>query len=82
MGKTTKALFIWHEKYVSTFCLCTQLVYSSLGIIYNLDNLLSPHALWYWVYILPLSFHSFVDPYIASTIPLVKTTLLFSSLTT
>ena len=44
-GKIAKALFIWHEKYVSTFCLCTQLAGSYLDILYNSYKLLSSHAL-------------------------------------
>ena len=56
LGKTIKALFILNEKYVSTFCLHTQLAESSLGILYNSDRLLSPHALWFWFQILPLFF--------------------------
>ena len=65
MRKTTKVLFIWHEKYVSIFCLQTHLADSSLGILYNSSRLLSPHARRFWVYIVPLA----------------KTTLFFSSLT-
>ena len=56
LGKTTKALFIWHEKYVSTFCLGTQLPNSSRGIFYNSYRLLSSHALRFWDYVFILFF--------------------------
>ena len=56
LGKTTKALFIWHEKYVSIFCLRTQLVDSSLGILYKSYKTLSCHAFRVWDYVFLLSF--------------------------
>ena len=56
LGETTKVLFIWNEKLVSTFCLCTQLVDSSLDVLYNSYRLLSSCALWFWVYVFLLFF--------------------------
>ena len=79
MVKTTKALFIWHERYFNTFCLHTQLANSSLGILYNSYRLISSHGLGFWDYVLLLSFtHVSIRTQLGSILYLNNSPLLFS----
>ena len=82
LGKNTKVLFIWYEKYVSTFCLRTQLVDSSLGILLQFMQTSLPSCSMVLGLDNSSILHSSIDQHTTWIIPLVKTTILFSSLPT